>query len=119
MLTAASLLMEVTKEFVEYDDECLTEIESQQFISNGTSDEISVISVAPNPVNNLLKITVPIERDFQQLEIRDGLGRTVKQIEVGEYQTQIELNTSRLANGFYTVVPMNDANQRIKFIVAH
>jgi len=77
------------------------------------------IKIAPNPVNNLLTVTLPIERTYTQLEIRDGLGRIVQQITINDYQTIVELNTTNLPNGLYVIVPVNNTTQSIKFMVAH
>lgn len=74
--------------------------------SSAIEDYSFISSISPNPVKDILHITLPTANNL--IQIIDAQGRKVLQTECGETAT---INVSQLKNGVYTIIVNNKQSQ--------
>lgn len=72
-------------------------------ITESEKKEHSILGI-PNPVNELIQLTVKNENENHSLVIHDLYGHKVKELEVPSGTTMLQINVSDWESGLYTVV---------------
>ncbi|MEM8526918.1 MAG: T9SS type A sorting domain-containing protein [Bacteroidota bacterium] len=86
----------------------ILEDRSEQIIDN--------LTLVPNPVQDVLFLNFPNPNaESVQIEIRDGMGRIVRQLKVAT--NQVTLNVEDLPNGHYAVLVKKGEEQKVKQFV--
>jgi hypothetical protein len=70
------------------------------------SEEDAIIEIYPNPVQNQLIINMAIPASEVAIQVYDLQGKRID-LPITIYETQAEINTAGLANGFYTLKIIN------------
>ncbi|WP_159086034.1 T9SS type A sorting domain-containing protein [Flavobacterium faecale] len=74
-------------------------------------------SVSPNPVSNLLQVTLKSENDYNSYSIIDPLGRSVAQGKIAVGSAEYNVNVSSLKSGIYfLILNGEDDSEKIKIM---
>jgi len=116
VFTARALLAEKTRSIGEYNDECISnpKIEREDL----KSKPAVVLSIAPNPVDQLATVSLPTLRDYTVLVVFDVYGREIQRIELAEGQTEARINTAGMSPGVYFLAAAPRMDQVLKFVVS-
>jgi len=116
VFTARALLAEKTRSLGEYNDECISNprIEREDLKSKSAA----VLSIAPNPVDQLATVSLPASRDYTVLVVFDVYGREYQRIDLAEGQTVANFATAGMSPGVYFLAAAPRMDQVLKFVVS-
>ncbi len=88
-------------------------------LSNQEVWEANKIMLFPNPTSDLLNISLSWK--FKQLFITDLTGRLLKNIATNDYESDYQISTLDLENGFYFIQGIREDGKKVmqRFVVQH
>lgn len=120
---ARSLLAEHLNDatVTEYDDECVEELQPRSGGEKGKLKQLATTSlkIMPNPADHIAKVTLPKGHNISSLLLMDAYGRLIKSYELNPEALTLNLNTSELKAGTYSIVPSDKGETPLRFTVIH